>query len=422
MNSPVPLTKDISFDFVPYDTSIRVFYLETPPSSFQKFASLKTSDHDFSVNANHTGIGFVSGDIRFYMDFSAKGGMPYAILPTISESGDIVWKNEAVVSLGAFDGRHWLTSDYMCDISRDQFMKIKDLILDEFIPDNPIYALFAITPDDSVQSMMNPIRRGSISDDFCFYVITTLQKRFEAKLEYITTPTYTFAGLVPGPHGVSKSATGATGAPGSTGSTGSPGPKQPRAPIALNTKDRQDDVISWTGPSGSEVFQLDISNPSDKKLIVDFYTRAQKTVSDAMKVLKKHGSNNSDITVHPSQDIQLAFTLLAIVFSDWMKADPSVRGMAVYYTYDLNNKPQYYGFSPKQLFLAHRQYPLSRDFEIRPLSQIMSEKARNPHCKCMLWTGVAVLFCFLCVGLILFYTSGNGKKKEGSTQQFQYSF
>lgn len=219
--SPSPLSFDsepnitmaTSFDFVPYD-KIQVYFLEATLGPLTKLIKSipgsMVDDSIVSINGFHTGIGFISGKVAFTIALEIESdNMVSAVIPKIIDN-KVVWDGCGnVIKLGEFDPTYWDQSTYLCDISRKQFMKLKDSIFvkDGFVNANPYYSLFKVINDISIPSpvplksypkgsIMNPLIKSSDCDDFAYFMIDRLQTMLNVKLNFATRPNYSSAGLV----------------------------------------------------------------------------------------------------------------------------------------------------------------------------------------------------------------------------------
>lgn len=211
-SSDVIITKATSFEFIPY-ADIQVFFLEATLGALSKEISKLQGmfyDHGIvSVDGFHTGIGFVCKDISFSLGLEIKGGMKDAFFPTMNTSNHTLsWSNaDNEIWLRSLDPNYWVESSYICTITRDQFMKLKDSIYTDYMPHNPQYCLFKVLNNVSTPSpapttsyiegsIMNPYVMSSDCDDFAYYIINHIRKNLKVDLKFVTRPYYTSASLV----------------------------------------------------------------------------------------------------------------------------------------------------------------------------------------------------------------------------------
>jgi hypothetical protein len=209
------VTEKTSFDFVPYEP-IKVFFLEATLGPLTTaMSTLKANffkDSIVTVDGFHTAIGFISGDISFSLGLEIlSGDMRAAIMPKLNTTTETVsWEgSENAIYLRSLNPNYWSDSSYLCTITRDDFMHLKNSIFVKggFLDLNPYYALFKVinnaTPPSPTPllsyphgSIMNPLLKSADCDDFSYYCINHLIHEHGVKLEFATRPYYTSAALV----------------------------------------------------------------------------------------------------------------------------------------------------------------------------------------------------------------------------------
>ena len=173
-----------SFDFLPLN-NIKVFYLEAPISIANDINTALTQ-----VNAYHTGLGFECGNIRFGIEFTCNHPLLEAILPQIvNKNGfeELLWTNDCSVRFIELSLNYWTQSNYICTITKDQFLSFRNDIVDNYIPNNLYYVLFNLCEDNSSEYLKNPTLKSSTCDDFVIYAINFFKKS-GVNIEYITYP------------------------------------------------------------------------------------------------------------------------------------------------------------------------------------------------------------------------------------------
>jgi hypothetical protein len=209
------VTRDTCFDFVPYDP-IQVFFIEATlgplASAMGKLKGNLFKDSFITVDGFHTGIGFVSNNISFSLGLEIiSGDMKSALIPKMdTKTQTVSWDgSQNAIYLRSLDPNYWSESAYLCTITRDQFMALKNSIFTKggFLELNPYYALFKVindvtppSPTPSLSyprgSIMNPFLKSADCDDFAYYCINYLNHTLSVKLEFATRPHYTSAALV----------------------------------------------------------------------------------------------------------------------------------------------------------------------------------------------------------------------------------
>lgn len=319
-------TKDISFDFLP-DEDIRVFYLEAPLSIFHEHSVRATAGLSLvEVNGFHTGVGFQVGNMKFYLDYTAVGSMFSALYPTgVDASGNPIWENATMVTIGELSSEYWEHSTYLCNITKKQFLNLRDKILNEFLPHNPSYALFCVAKSTDITDIGNPILRSSTCDDFVLYVIHTLHN-MKVQLDFITHPKMTIAA-----------------------------------------------IISPT------VKLLDYNNPDDKITILTFYNNIQKVLAadeqamkEAIDELEKETDRTKQLALLKN-DITTVRNMALKIFSDF--------GTIIYYDYNSNNVMSYYSITltdpTNSVYLAYNPSTLVPDVKYIDFNKMLTMKASS---------------------------------------------
>lgn len=177
-----------SFDFLP-EKKIKVFYLEAPLSVANP---VNTQISQF--NLYHAGLGFECDNIRFVIEFTANYAMQDAVIPKIVNE-ELVWTNDTSIRFGELSLEYWITSTYLCTITKDQFIKFRDNILKYYIPNNKYYVLCKGSKTSSVYDLLNPLLKSSTCDDFVIYGLNFF-KNLGVKIEYVTYPKFTNLNIV----------------------------------------------------------------------------------------------------------------------------------------------------------------------------------------------------------------------------------
>jgi hypothetical protein len=215
VDSPAIVSGKTCFDFVPYDP-IHVFFLEATlgplATAMGRLKGTFFKDSFITVDAFHTGIGFISNNISFSLGLEiVSGNMMSALIPKLDAKAQTVgWDgSQNAIYLRSLDPNYWSESAYICTITRDQFMDLKNSIFTKggFLDLNPNYALFKVindvTPPNSTPipsyphgSIMNPFLKSADCDDFAYYCINYLTNELSVKPEFATRPHYSSAALV----------------------------------------------------------------------------------------------------------------------------------------------------------------------------------------------------------------------------------
>lgn len=204
VNNYKTFTKDVNFDFLDSNENISVYYLEAKLSLLAGLDKIhlpipESEKSIFSVNAYHTGVGFVTntknGKYAFVLDLIAANGMINAILPTINNN-TITWKNQTQITYNDIDDNYWDNSTYICDITYNDFQNLKKDILNKYIPVHQLYTLFRVAKSTSIQDLLKPMMMSTVCDDFCFYILETLQKKYKAHVFYQTYPKINIAAFI----------------------------------------------------------------------------------------------------------------------------------------------------------------------------------------------------------------------------------
>lgn len=179
-----------SFDFLPLK-NIKVFYIESPLSyteAFKKYSEIE-------LNLYHTGFGFQCDDIKFYIDFIVNNSIQGTILPTITNSDQLIWKNDCNVTLGDLTLDFWEESTYLCTINKDNLIKFIMDIKNNYIPNNLNYLLFRVSLSESLQDLDTPYLRSSNCDDFVIYGLNFF-KNLNVEIDYISYPRFTSINII----------------------------------------------------------------------------------------------------------------------------------------------------------------------------------------------------------------------------------
>jgi len=337
------LTNDISFDFLPYDTPIRVYFLEAPLGFLENISILSAAGHPvLNINGYHSGIGFVCGDISFYFDYMADAGIGGTLLPLVDDCSNITWNNKTKITIGSMNTDYWTRSSYLTSITREQFMSLKDWSINVYLPISPMYVLFGIVKDSTPESIFNPIKRGSTCYNYAYGIINMLQNHLGVKINYMTKPAYDATLIIP----------------------------------------------------DGELTILNISNVVDKIAIVKFYKDTQDFMVEcsalATDIKKQIDKSSYDLATV----MKLGYDLMTKVYARWLTLKQNT---FIYYTYDAKNIPQYYAFSIKTINITYVSYPLVNAREKFSLSTMLAMKATPDRTKYIL---LSILGVFMLVLLI----------------------
>ena len=230
-------TKLKNFDFIGKNDKIQVFYLEAPLSMIPASIEKKLASMMTTLNAYHTGIGFLVNNKSLIIDYTATYGMAKAMLPDFKSlmQNNLEWSNEAYIEIGnkkeqewGNNEGYWKKSTYLTSINKSQFLELRNCILNDFLHTNPCYVFFGVKNIVDGHSL-----RESICDDLPLFVIKKLLK-MGVEFNFLTYPYISRADII--------------------------------------TK--------------SPIKKLDVSKPDDKNLVVEFYKKLYSYIGDARNYLK----------------------------------------------------------------------------------------------------------------------------------------
>jgi len=228
--------ENVNFPFISDNTKIDVYLLEATVEAIENainellkkiagkinIKGLNSRDdylvpNFISPNTYHTGIGFVyrNSNIEFALQYFAKVGLVNAFMPDIGSDGSINWKNQTVIGYDDYiDRTYWEKATYIGTITNSKLLKIKKMILNEFVPKNSFYRyldyynfkneMSNISPDRNIDTAAithiiknkEPTFKKSTCDTFAYFVIDCM-KRLESPIKFITSPRETI-GFVAG--------------------------------------------------------------------------------------------------------------------------------------------------------------------------------------------------------------------------------
>lgn len=191
-----------NFDFIGENEDIKVFYLEAPLSFIPKKVIENLGNMLITLNAYHTGMGFVFNNKSLVLDYTAKGGLIGTFLPQFDyiKKGELVWDNKAYIEIGnereqlwEDNKGYWKKSTYLTTINKDQFLILAKSIKEKFLITNASYVFFGVKNAKTGKTLI----RESICDGFCKFVIDELAKSpINAKFDFLTYPVLTTANNV----------------------------------------------------------------------------------------------------------------------------------------------------------------------------------------------------------------------------------
>jgi hypothetical protein len=310
----------VSFDNIPDDAYIQVYYLQAYLSTLTDIVKkyIPNANHIFDVQAFHTGMGFVvlgnPNPIEFALEYVASDFSINAIIPDVTQSKppsikDIKWVNGSVI-IGTSDMDYWNRSTYMCTIRKSHLLKIKDWLLNSFIPNNKIYTFFKISK--SVDTILtNPTVRSSVCDDLCTSMFKFIQS-LKIPINYVTQPTVNTAAII-----------------------------------------------------SNEVSQVDMTKQENVTAVVNYYKNLNQQTS---KLFKDISEVISDITTKKSittlmKDISAAYSIYKSTFDG--------SNTTYYYGYDSNNKLQYWEIKPgSKINMDMVPYPIKNNVAVKNLNNI----------------------------------------------------
>ena len=342
-----PLTEDVKFDFLSGNEKIDVFYLEASLSLLENIPLLKNETHPlFTINAYHTGIAFQTSKYSFCFELVAQKGINAVFLPHF-ENGKLVWNNASQITYNDVDTKYWDHSTYICSINKKKFMELVSMILNDFIPNNTIYSFFRVSSSANLQDMFKPLLRSCICDDFCFYILDTLQNKLNASVSYLTLPKITLNSLIA------------------------------KVPIV----------------------KLDENNPLDRQKIIQFYhntlkCKLEEIYTDIMKTIIIDVEKLNRVNYHFFQQI------LYIIYRDLETI--------IYYTYDENNKPAYFQIQLTTPFLdiTYVKDPIKNDFKpnsVFPQLQTTLTQNKKSNKNIIIYIIIGIILLLLVIIAIYFF-------------------
>lgn len=344
-----PLTDEVKFDFLSGNEIIDVFYLEASLSLLENIPILKNENHPlFTINAYHTGIAFQTSQYSFCFELVAQKGLSAVFLPRF-DNGKLVWDNATQITYNDVDTKYWDHSTYICSINKGEFLELVSIILNDFIPNNPIYTFFRVVSSPTIENIFNPVLRSCVCDDFCFYILTNLQNKLDVAITYLTSPKITMSTLIA------------------------------KLPIV----------------------KLDENNPIDRQKIINFYHNTLKC-----KLEEIYGDiiNTIILDIDKLNRINYRFyqQILYIIYKDLTNI--------IYYTYDSNNKPTYFEIQFARPFMEIVYVKDSIQNDFRPKSifntnialQTQTQKQNNKYKYIYIIVGIILLL--LVIIFLLYHT------------------
>lgn len=203
MATYTPFTSTSQIRVYPNDWKFRVFYLEAPLSILAQTVGAEFGNDVLNINGFHTGIGFqalneseeVVPNASFTFDLTAANGLVLqALLPSVvtSPSGErsLQWNNPAQINLGsAIDMSYWVKSTYIFTIITMDLLLAQRWVLEEWIPNNPLYALFSASVSPFKSDIFNPYMRGCICDTFAYNLLHFINGTQAGELKSPVDPT-----------------------------------------------------------------------------------------------------------------------------------------------------------------------------------------------------------------------------------------
>lgn len=298
----IEFTNDTNFPEYNSHDIIDIYYLESPLQILGDFVKRSNlfSYKLFEVNGNHTGVGFVyrKNNVEFAIDYSAYDFMS-VFFPKI-ENNNITWNNQTHIIYHPYiDRDYWRKSTFIGSISGNILPKIKNWILNTFVPNNYMYVLFNVfltnnqSYENAVNNMFNTqeyIRR-SICDTFCLQLFNFI-KNNNAKINYVTPPYEAISA------------------------------------IFVDSK--------------NFIQKLDSNNKTDKQEIINYYTNLQTIIA---KILDKINNKLPDIQKTNIKQINYK-NLIKNITNDYFTIGNIIKNLnlsvLILYSYDTNNQPIYY--------------------------------------------------------------------------------
>lgn len=233
------------------NTVISLFYLEAPLSLLGQVVDRNIAtegDNLLIPSAFHTGVGFVfrncpstsQQNIEFAIDYVATNFMD-VFLPEIDEAvqppnaGSLKWNNGAYLSYYSYiDRNYWTKSTYIGTITADLLPLLQSWCFETFMPVHQTYVFPRVITDLTNPRFADPLLRNSICDTFAMEFFMQAE-RLGARIEYVTPPNIIApAFVVPEKH----------------------------------------------------VRQLDINNPVDIKIIIDYYSQIRQLLAHKLAELQ----------------------------------------------------------------------------------------------------------------------------------------
>jgi len=192
-----PLTSTDDFMTFPSEMQFNVFYLESIVSPLGQpllEEEIITVTNPDELNIYHGGLGFISVQdptINFTIDYAlAQGFGRDTLLPEISVA-ELLWRNQTQVSIGSFiDPNYWVRSNRLATITGAQLFQLQEWILNVWIPENPIYVLFAGVVSTRPGAILTPIMRSSNCYDFVNNAVIELSQ-LQVEFDFLTPPLIT---------------------------------------------------------------------------------------------------------------------------------------------------------------------------------------------------------------------------------------
>jgi len=201
-------------------------------------------------------------------------------------------------------------------------IQIQEWILQQWIPDNPIYSLFSGVKTQSPTDLFNPIFRPSFCDTFCYAIFDYMQRpRREGGLnrcvDYPVVPNISVNAFV----------------------ESFPGSIKP-----VDFDDNREQIVEF-------YLRLEAA-------LEEFSDLEQETLQ-LIEELRQSGADESTILRQVAQELFTAITLVATVYDGF--------DVVYYYGYgpvgtDSENTPTYWMIEDPQVTLQYRNGPLSRSY------------------------------------------------------------
>jgi hypothetical protein len=315
----------------PPETLFRIYYLEAPLSVLGERIGITFTNSLLEINGFHTAVGFQaigqSNPLEFTYGLDLANGFAISsFVPEITYPNGVPtlrWRDLNKINQGsAIDRNYWDKCVYISTQPAEIVTRLQEWILDQWIPNNPIYSILSGIRSRSTVDIFDPIFRASFCDSFCY-----------AMFDYLGRSTKS--------GGLNRCID---------------------YPVVPNTSVNAF-IESYPGAMQPVIFE------NNREEIVEFYLRLEATLAELSDLeaetiqliqdLAAGGADESTILRLVAQELFTAISLVATVYEGF--------NVIYYYGYgptgtNQENTPTYWRIEDPQIYLAYINGPLQRSY------------------------------------------------------------